>query len=54
VFDVDTLACCAAVRMLSVPSGPVGMPEQPTTPNETAITNVLTRIKINLASASPD
>jgi hypothetical protein len=40
----DTLTRCAVLSTLSVPSGDVGIPEQPTARTETLTRNVLTRI----------
>jgi hypothetical protein len=41
---VETLTRCAVLKTLSVPSGPVGIPEQAPTSTETPTRNVLTRI----------
>jgi hypothetical protein len=42
--DAATVGPGAALRMLSVPSGPVGAPAQPATRTDTPTKNVLTRI----------
>lgn len=52
--DVDTATPRAALRMLSVPSGPAGIPEQPATRTETPTKIVLTRITSTSLSESED